>query len=341
MPDIDLDELDFQIINALQIDPRVRWSALADILQVDAHTLSRRWQRIETGGAAWLSALTGVAQVRAIALLEIDSRPGQVLRSADAIAALPLVASIELATGACDLFVTLFARDEDELAHYLLERVGSIPEVAGMRAHLLSKIARVGSDWHLNVLSSAQIARIPQVRRPRPGSAKLIHPELADSIRAALQEDVRMPYGELGEKVGISSQRAADTVARLRHEGHLQLRADMSERFTLYPAVNWLFLQLPAARVEGAMEKIRSMQHVQFAAVSTGPANVILAITAKDRAGLLATEISVIEMMPEAEVKDRMTMLRLYKHLGREVNGFEKGAGRRGAPLLRRNSDEH
>lgn len=334
MPDYDLDSLDFQIINALQIEPRVRWSALASVLKVDAHTLSRRWHHIESSGAAWLSALTGVAQMRAIALLEVDSKPGQALKSAHAIAGLPAVASIELATGACDLFITLLARDEDELAQHLLEKIGAIPEVIGMRSHLLSKIERVGSDWHLQVLSATQIQRIPEVRRPRPGAAKRIDPELAESIRVALHENVRMPYGELGDRVGISAQRAADTIARLRHEGLLQLRADMSERFTLYPAVNWLFLQLPAARVQHAMERVRSMQQVQFAAVSTGPANVILAITAKDRAGLLAAEISVTEVMPEAEVKDRMTMLRLYKHLGRGVNGFEGGAGTSRIPPL-------
>ncbi|RZT64514.1 AsnC family transcriptional regulator [Leucobacter luti] len=323
MTEITLDALDFQIIHALQIEPRVRWTALAAVLGADAHTLARRWQRIEEGGAAWFTAMQGVSQLDAMALIEVDSHPGQVLDAARAIAALPGVASIELATGACDLFVTLLAEDEDELAAFLLERISEVPQVRGVRSHLISQVAREGSDWTLQVLSDAQVRSIPPIRPPRAGAAKRVDPRLALAIRQALQTNVRMPVGELGERVGVSAQRAADALARLRLDGLLQLRTDMSERFTLYPAVNWLFLQLPAPRVAGALDKVITLNAVQFAAVSTGPANVILAVGAKNRIGLLAAEISVSQLIPEAEVKDRMTMLRLYKHLGREVNGFE------------------
>lgn len=322
MPELTLDELDFQIIHGLQIDPRVRWVALADVLGVDAHTLARRWERIEAGGAAWLTALHGVKQLDALALIEVDSFPGQVLRAAEAIAALPGVASIELSTGACDLFVTLFAENDDALAGFLLEQIGEIPEIRGVRAHLVSQVVREGSEWTVQALSEAQARRIPAPRPPRAGAAKHVDPRLAIALRETLQDDVRMPVGELGRRVGISAQRAADSLARLRQQGLLQLRADMSERFTPYPAVNWLFLQLPAPRVASALEKIISVKAIQFAAVSTGPANVILAMGARDRPGLLSAEIGLAQLVPEMEVKSRMTMLRLYRHLGREVNGF-------------------
>lgn len=323
MPDLQLDDLDFNIIHALQVDPRVRWTTLAGVLCVDAHTLARRWQRIEDGGAAWLTALQGIKQLDAMALIEVDSFPGQVLTAASAISELPGVASIELATGACDLFVTLFSQNEDELALFLLEQIGEIPEIRAVRAHLVSQVVREGSDWSIQSLSDAQVQQIPVPRPPRAGSAKRIEATLAVAIRDALQADVRMPVAELGMRVGISSQRAADSLARLRQTGELQLRADMSERFTPYPAVNWLFLQLPAPQVAEALKKIISVKAVQFAATSTGPANVIIAIGARDRQGLLTAEIGLARLVPEMQVANRMTMLRLYRHLGREVNGFE------------------
>lgn len=330
MSEIQLDDLDFQIIHALQIDPRVRWTALSGVLGVDPHTLARRWQRIEDGGAAWLTALHGVKQLDAMALIEVDSFPGQVLAAASAISALPGVASIELATGACDLFVTLFAQSEDALAEFLLEQIGEISEIRAVRAHLVSQVMREGSEWTIQALTDAQVMQIPTPRPPREGSAKRIDATTQNRICEALQTDVRMSVGELGERVGISAQRASDALARLRQTGRLQLRADMSERFTPYPAVNWLFLQLPAPRVANALDKIISVKAVQFAAVSTGPANVILAMGARDRAGLLTAEIALAQLVPEFEVKNRMTMLRLYRHLGREVNGF--GSVRGGPP---------
>lgn len=322
MPDLQLDDLDFNIIHALQVEPRVRWTTLADVLCVDAHTLARRWQRIEDGGAAWLTALQGIKQLDAMALIEVDSFPGRVLTAASAISELPGVASIELATGACDLFVTLFSQNEDELALFLLEQIGEIPEIRAVRAHLVSQVVREGSDWSIQSLTDAQVQQIPVPRPPRAGSAKRIEATLVVAIRDALQTDVRMPVAELGKRVGISAQRAADSLARLRQTGELQLRADMSERFTPYPAVNWLFLQLPAPQVAEALKKIISVKAVQFAATSTGPANVIIAIGARDRQGLLTAEIGLARLVPEMQVANRMTMLRLYRHLGREVNGF-------------------
>ncbi|GAA1605524.1 Lrp/AsnC family transcriptional regulator [Leucobacter chromiireducens] len=330
MTDISLDELDFQIIHALQIDPRVRWNALSGVLGVDAHTLARRWQRLVDGGAVWLSAMQGIKRLDALALIEVDSFPGQVIAAAQAIAELPGVASIELATGACDLFITLFARDEDALARFLLEEIGTIPEIRAVRSHLVSDVAKEGSDWTIQALSAAQCARIPAPRPAREASAKRIDPALATAIREALQNDVRMPVTELGARVGVSGQRAADALARLRQQGQLQLRADMSERFNPYPAVNWLFLQLPAPRLADALEAFVSVPAVQFAASSTGPANAIVAIGARDRRGLVTAEIALSQLVPELAVTNRMTMLRLYRHLGREVNGFEQTTGRAG-----------
>ena len=48
-----LDELDFQLINALEIAPRTAWSTLAPALRTDASTLSRRWSRLTDAGLAW------------------------------------------------------------------------------------------------------------------------------------------------------------------------------------------------------------------------------------------------------------------------------------------------
>lgn len=328
MSDIAIDELDLQIIHALQVDPRVRWNALAEVLGVDAHTLARRWQRLVDGGVVWLSAMEGLQRREALALIEVDSFPGQVVAAARAISALPGVASIELATGACDLFVTLFAQDEDALARFLLDEIGEIPEIRAVRSHLVSEVAKEGSDWTIQALSAAQVARIPAPRAAREASAKRIDPLLATAIREALQSDARMSAAELGARVGVSGQRAADALARLREQGRLQLRADMSERFNPYPAVNWLFLQVPAQRLATALDRLVSVPSVQFAASSTGPANLIVAIGARDRRGLLDAEIALTRLVPELDVQNRMTMLRLYRHLGREVNGFDRAPAR-------------
>ena len=50
-----VDETDLSLVHALQINPRVTWTRLARILEVDASTLTRRWTRLTREGLAWFT----------------------------------------------------------------------------------------------------------------------------------------------------------------------------------------------------------------------------------------------------------------------------------------------
>ena len=53
------DTLDLQIINALQIHPRVSWAQLGRILRVDPSTISRRWSVLTKERQVWTSCFEG------------------------------------------------------------------------------------------------------------------------------------------------------------------------------------------------------------------------------------------------------------------------------------------
>ena len=50
-----LSEADLELINALQIAPRVTWQDAGRILGVRPATLAARWERIESEGLAWIT----------------------------------------------------------------------------------------------------------------------------------------------------------------------------------------------------------------------------------------------------------------------------------------------
>jgi len=76
-----VDTLDVQILNALQIHPRVSWAQLGRILRVDPSTISRRWSTLTNRRQAWTSCSEGDApQLReemVSALVEISCTPGR------------------------------------------------------------------------------------------------------------------------------------------------------------------------------------------------------------------------------------------------------------------------
>ncbi len=53
---VELSEEDLALIHALQIAPRLSWADAAEILGVHATTLAARWERLRSGGAAWITA---------------------------------------------------------------------------------------------------------------------------------------------------------------------------------------------------------------------------------------------------------------------------------------------
>ena len=70
---MEISEEDLQLINALQIAPRISWSDAAGILGVHATTLAARWERLKASGAAWSTAhLMGDPKQMCLALVDVD-----------------------------------------------------------------------------------------------------------------------------------------------------------------------------------------------------------------------------------------------------------------------------
>ncbi|MCT9819567.1 Lrp/AsnC family transcriptional regulator [Microbacterium sp. W1N] len=321
-----LDATDLEIIHALQIEPRVSWTALEAVLAVDAVTLARRWARIVGDGLAWQSALDGRRAHTAIT--EISCVPGAVLDTAAEAARDAEVLSIDVTSGRRDLILTVGTGSIEALAAYAIERFGSLPGVRSVQTHIVADTFRLGQHWTVRALPSAQAARVPRPRPPRPGSARRVAPPIAAALCDALAGDVRMPYAELAARVGISAQRAADYLARLRADGDLVLRTDVAGPVSSWPVISWYFVQTPTRTIQTARELLPSLPAVQFAAATTGPYNLILAGSARTMAETIDREADLERSLPGARIADRSLVLRVYKHLGRLIDADGRAISR-------------
>ncbi|WP_157416576.1 Lrp/AsnC family transcriptional regulator [Agromyces allii] len=322
-----LDDLDLQILHALQVEPRVPWTALAPILGSDPATLARRWARIERAGFAWLTTLPGSADESAAAIIEFSCAPGQATRTAEELSLDPSVYSIDLTSGRRDLVATLVAPNDAELAEAVIERFGRLTGVRSVQSHIVNLTLRLGSNWTVRALSDAQVDRIPAPRPPRAGSARHVDPTVVEGMRRVLERDGRASYGTIAERLGISPQRAGDYLARLRQTDRLLIRADVSGPYSTWPIVSWFFIQAPTATIESSAAKLAEMPEVQFATVVTGPYNVIVAVSSKSRAEVVRREADLERSLPGARIVDRSMVLRVHKHLGRLISpeGFATG----------------
>lgn len=317
MKEITLDDLDMQVIHALQVDPRASWSAIAPLIGSDEVTLARRWSRIASSGVAWQTAMDD--RHPSSAIVEVSCEPGASVETADAAAADPRILSIDLTSGRRDLVLTVTASDPVDLAEYAIEQAGRLPGVRSVQTHVVNTTFKVGAHWTVRALSDALASRVPRPRPPRRASAKTVPSPMAAAICDALSGDVRMSYAHLGERVGISPQRAADYLARLRADGGLVLRTDVADAYSSWPVVCWYFVQAPTQTIQAARDLFLRLPELQLAVAASGPHNLIIAGSARSIPDILERESALEATLPGARIADRSLVLRAHKRLGRRI----------------------
>lgn len=317
MQESPLDDVDLEIIHALQLEPRVAWTALAPVLGTDAVTLARRWARIRDRGVAWLSAIRG--EPGSSAMVEFTCEPGHVLDVADHAARIPEIYSIDLTTGRRDLIATVAASDDVAMAEFILTRFSQIPGVRSVHTSLVTDVLRLGSDWRVGALTETQVRGIPPARPPRAAAAKSVPAALADGLRRALEPDPRASFRDIGDAVGVSAQRASDAVALLRRTGRLVLRTDVAAPFSNWPIAAWYFLQVPPASLATLRRDLASMPQIQYASIVSGASNLIVAGGARSKTEVVQFEIELARRIEGLRVEDRSMVLRMHKHLGRLI----------------------
>ncbi|WP_427017244.1 Lrp/AsnC family transcriptional regulator [Pseudarthrobacter sp. P1] len=322
-----LDELDLQIINALQIEPRVPWTSLARIIGTDAVTLARRWERISTKGLAWISAVHEADAPHSVAIVEIQCESGQALTTAAQASRDPAIYSIDLTSGFRDIVMTLFARNDDELAEYILVKLGQLPAVRLVRTNIVNVRVKTGAQWTLRALTDGQAERIPRFRPPRPGAAKVVPQQTMSGVARALEGNARATNVELAETLGMSPQRVGDAIATMRHQGYLDLRVDIAQPYSTWPTVLWYFIRAPSSSISAAQESLAGMPEVQFACVSTGQWNLIVALSARNVADAPRLEAKLEERLPNATIMDRSMVIRVFKHLGHLMDRSGRATG--------------
>ena len=104
-----ISELDLEIVNALQINPRAEWSRVADALGLSGPTVARRWNALAEHGQAWITPAPGQRYLRAgwSAFIHLSSLPSEGEALIERLCAVPAFGTVSLVTGSHDLFVDL------------------------------------------------------------------------------------------------------------------------------------------------------------------------------------------------------------------------------------------
>ena len=254
-----------RIVEALRRDGRVSTHELADQLGLSRTTTARRLSHLLDGGFVSVVGLVHplTIGIKSLAHISISvDRP--VRRVAEAIAAMPEVPFVSLASGAFPLIAEARAHSDGDLAT-VLDRVRSVEGVRSTETLFYTELV-------VDVL--------------RPTRADAVEIDRVDSrLLMQLQMDGRLSYTTLGERVGVSTGTARTRVLRMIDEGVVRIGAiARSGRDTEFDVGVGISLRGPAST---GGDLLSEMPEIRFLAATLGRYDLLATVHADSLADIV------------------------------------------------------
>lgn len=314
---VSLDETDRRLIQALQINPRARWAAIAPVIGVDSVTLARRWERLSEQGLAWVAGHPGAGARGPSAILEVETEPGATREIASALAADPEAFTIDHTAGGRDLLVIVGASDLDALSEYIMGRMRRLTGVRATRTLILSSPFTDAGQWRLRSLSAEEAASVERTVVAPKAEGGQVEPQLEHDLLQVLGHDGRATVTTIARELGVGQRRVREAFATLTAQGRLVVRTEVARSHSGWPVHAWYFLRVPAVMTDRLGSAVTRLSEVRMAVSTIGPYNLVLSVWMRTLADVQRLEAAIEESVPGVSIADRSVVLRSLKKEGR------------------------
>jgi DNA-binding Lrp family transcriptional regulator len=326
-----LDELDYSLVNALQIAPRASWKLIGEVLQVSPVTAARRWERLTVQGHAWVTAYCSspLWQTMPYALVTVTCAAGSVLQVAQALIDDPHAVTVSHAVGTADLLVAVWISDLNMLSRYLLGRLNRVPGVITSQISVATEMFTEGSRWRLGSLDTTQERALS--RQPRP---RAVSPILSPTDRAlvvALSENGRASFEELAMLTQTSTSTVRRRLYRHLNSGTLAFRCELSHATAGLPVEATLWIDVAPAKLSATATELSRLAQTRMCAAVIGSSNLVLTVWLRSVDELQPLEMEITLRSPGIRIAQRLLTLRHLKLMGRVLD--DRGRAERAVPM--------
>jgi DNA-binding Lrp family transcriptional regulator len=311
---LSLDGIDRGLLHALQLDGRVAFSRIAEVLDVSESTIARRYQRLRSTGAV---RVLGAAVGPSVWTLRLRCAPDAGGAIADALARRLDTYWIHLLSGGTELSCMTQAPDTGPGGEpVLLEKLPRTGRILGMSAHLLLHGFTDPGNWA--GLASLTPAQIDAVRPPqaaaRPDDVVL---GAADHVLLnALARDGRAGYRELAHETGWSESTVKRRMALLRASGILRLQLDVDPRVLGIRTEARLWISVRPTALAATGQALATHPEVFFAAATTGATNLLAAVICRSPEDLYRYLAERLSGLAGVDAVETAPILRTVKRFG-------------------------
>lgn len=139
-----VDEIDLQIIGALQKDGRVAFAQIAEQLNVSPGMIRLRYNRLVEQGFLRVVAITNPLRMgyKTMAMIGIRADGSKLLDVAEKISRLDEVIYMIISSGRFDIFAEVVCRDHEDLLRFITEKLSTIDGVRESESFMHLKIMK-------------------------------------------------------------------------------------------------------------------------------------------------------------------------------------------------------
>ncbi|SLJ91554.1 Lrp/AsnC family transcriptional regulator [Arthrobacter sp. P2b] len=329
---MELSEEDLALIQVLQTSPRLGWADAAKVLGVHATTLAARWERLKSGGAAWVTAhLAGDPQQMLLAFVAVDCDMNLRDSVTAQLAAIPEIITVEEAASNRDLMLTVITRSLEEFSSKVIAQLKTIEGLTKYQTALCTRLHTSADEWRLNILSRAQLATLRTLGQPGTSDGKqAVAGQLPEShldLLPFLARDGRATAAEIARDLGRHPATVQRQLNRVLASGILLFRCEIAQGYSSYPVTCQWFANVPAGRHEEAAAAIRTISNVRLSASTTGPTNFVIIMWLQSLADVMTAELALQQKVPGMELVESVVMLRTVKRVGWMLNEDTTASG--------------
>ncbi|WP_043725219.1 Lrp/AsnC family transcriptional regulator [Kutzneria sp. 744] len=274
-----LDGLDRGLLHALQLDGRIPFARVAEVLGVSETTVARRYKRLRAmAGLRVVGAVNGVLFGRSAWTLRLRCTPDVALPLAKALAKRPDVSWVHVMSGGAEISCHAQLPPGEEIL--LLEKLPRSGRVLGVSAHSVLSAFSLPSDWSgLRFLGEEQVSRL----RPPESSVARVEVDGADqALLELLAGDGRMPYAELAGRTKLGESTVRRRLDILRHNGVVSYQVDIPAAVLGFGTQARLWMTVPPHALTEVGRRLAEHEETSFVAATTGPTNLVAVVACRD-----------------------------------------------------------
>lgn len=331
-----IDSIDRSILHALQIDGRVPFSRIAEVLGISEQTAARRFR-----------ALRSTARVRVVGMLDpaalgqrrwfvrMRCQPDAASAVADALARRSDTSWIHVTSGGTEIVCLTTSGPGQDTDALLLRTLPRTRQVVSVSAHSVLHAfpgGAIGPPTTIDALTPDQAARVARHAPARRDTPVQAGPEPAGedaALVAALAHDGRRPAREIAGELGWTESRVRRRIAHLRGAGLLYFDLEIDPRALGIREETLLWLSVPPSRLDEVGTRLAGHREVVFVAATTGATNLLAIAACSDAAEFYRFLTGRVAALPGVNPVETAPIMRTVKLSGPLRPGTGAAAGAR------------